>query len=225
MTRLNIFSPPPPARLRPDTLKDFDNGLLEIEVDGRVMRGIRSRQRVLKAFIDLAGRFRRLPTSKEIGRQSKSSCRTIFHHFYTLDHLAKTAVLALLSPMPRELTCTVDGPSRADRISSLVKMRAKQCEQLRPVWWLVSAAVQEHEECRSQFAAWTCLERDYVTSLLKPEIHLLSAAAREDLLLRLDLLLSAASWQTLRDNHQLSIESASAFWLRSLEGLLSSQPD
>src|SRR5438132_11759096 len=93
-------------------------------VDGRVVRGRRSREAVVDALLALIDEGDVRPTAQRIAERAGVSLRSLFHHFDDLESLfvaAADAHQARIAPVLRRLPRT--GP-RADRVAAFVDARS-----------------------------------------------------------------------------------------------------
>ena len=60
--------------------------------------------------------------------------------------------------------------------------------------------------------------------MYRPELSTLSEVERRRVLIALEALTDFESWARMRSDHALSIESAHALWIRTIDGLLPPTP-
>jgi len=188
--------------------------------DGRVVRGLRTRQALIQATLDLIQAGDVEPTSGAIATIAGVSSRALFQHFTSLADLYAAAFdLAVNRAFDR--TRPVDsGAPLSSRIDLLVSDRSELFEEWLPVWRFaervrsVAPAVglgvtQLRKLLRERLAAWFATE----LGNLEPESH--------DLMLdSLDLAFGLDSWMNMREQLRLSPVHASRTWRFTAEAIV-----
>jgi AcrR family transcriptional regulator len=188
--------------------------------DGRVVRGLRTRQSLIQATLDLIQAGDVEPTSAAIATIAGVSSRALFQHFTSLADLYAAAFdLAVSRAFDR--VRPVDGAAPlSSRIDLLVSDRSELFEQWLPVWHFaervrsVAPAVglgvtQLRRLLRERLAAWFATE----LGNLEPASH--------DLVLdALDLAFGLDSWMNMREQLRLSPLHASRTWRFTAEAIV-----
>ena len=188
--------------------------------DGRIVRGLRTRQALIQSTLDLIQAGDVEPTSAAIATIAGVSSRALFQHFTSLADLYAAAFdLAVSRAFDRNRPVDAAAPL-SNRIELLVSDRAQLFEEWLPVWHFaervrsVAPAVglgvtQLRKLLRERLAAW------FATDLgnLEPETH--------DLVLdSLDLAFGLDSWMNMREQLRLSPVHASRTWRFTAEALV-----
>ena len=196
-------------RPEPDPLSAFD---------GRVRRGVRSREAIVAALMDLVGRGVLQPTVQQVAERAGVGVRSVFRHFTEMETLYRE-MDARLETEARPL---LGGAERAGaleaRIAALVRQRATFFERIAPykrsgnlVRWR-SPFLQERHQNMQQLLR---------VDLLRwfPEMSGAPAAAVE----ALDLATSFEAWERLRFDRQLGPRAAAAAVEAAVLALLQAQ--
>ncbi|TAJ86017.1 TetR/AcrR family transcriptional regulator [Reyranella sp.] len=180
--------------------------------DGRIVRGLRTRQALIQATLDLIQAGDVEPTSAAIATIAGVSSRALFQHFTSLSDLYAAAFdLAVGRAFDGNRPVDATAPL-SRRIELLVSDRAQLFEEWLPVWHFAErvrsvapavgmGVVQLRRLLRERIAAWFEVE----LSNLDPGSH--------DLVLdSLDLAFGLDSWMNMREQLRLSPMHASRTW-------------
>jgi len=188
--------------------------------DGRIVRGLRTRQSLIQATLDLIQAGDVEPTSAAIATIAGVSSRALFQHFTSLAELYAAAFdLAVSRAFDRTRPVDSDAPL-ASRIELLVSDRSELFEEWLPVWHFaervrsvapaVGLGVQHLRKLlRERLAAW------FATELVN-----LSQGSRDLVLDSLDVAFGLDSWMNMREELRLSPLHASRTWRFTAEALV-----
>ncbi len=163
-------------------------------LDGRLARGVRTRNSIVEAIIELIESGNPRPTSREVADQAGVSVRVLFHHFEDVPVLYRSAV-ELQSSRSRSLIGIIPphGPLEA-RIRAICRQRRQLFEAIAPV---LRASEARDSSLPGVLSDLRALLRQQLTVSLRPEI--LSRAGDAPLLLEsLDLAAGWQNWTALR---------------------------
>jgi AcrR family transcriptional regulator len=188
--------------------------------DGRIVRGLRTRQSLIQATLDLIQAGDVEPTSAAIATIAGVSSRALFQHFTSLAELYAAAFdLAVSRAFDRTRPIDSRAPLTS-RIDLLVSDRSELFEEWLPVWHFaervrsvapaVGLGVQHLRKLlRERLAAWFATELDNLDPL-----------ARDLVLDSLDLAFGLDSWMNMREQLRLSRLHASRTWRFTAEALV-----
>lgn len=173
--------------------------------DGRVRRGVRSREAIVAALMDLVGRGILQPTVQQVAERAGVGVRSVFRHFSEMETLYRAMDARLEAEARPLITSTERGGSLDDRIAALVRQRAAFFERIAPykrsgnlVRWrspfLQERHVNLHRLLRGDLMRWF------------PEL----AGAPAALVEAVDLATSFEAWERLRFDRQLGTKAATA---------------
>src|SRR5258708_12538565 len=192
--------------------------------DGRLRRSERTRQALIKAYLDLLREKQQPPTAPEIARRAGCSIRSVFQHFSGLLTLSLAAAdYAFEQALAQAAVPNLDANLHV-RLKSQVETRAAICERWLPLWRALLRYQSESEELairikRIRAAMVARLELAY-----GPELSTLPGADRTQPLIPLAILTDFESWGRLREGHGLSIEAARDIWMSAIGRMLAAVP-
>lgn len=178
---------------------------IEIEkIDGRRARGLRTRDAIISALLDLVGRGDVAPTAQRIADRAGVSVRSVYQHFADVEGLYADAAERTYEWV-RETAKAIDTSlPAAKRVDAFVEGRASTLETLLPFHRAVRLMEPASDRVRSYRLAMEKWEKDRVAKVFAPELRAMDAPARSAALAGLDLIASADSWDHLRRNGQSS---------------------
>jgi len=184
------------------------------------VRGLRTRQALIQATLDLIQAGDVEPTSAAIATIAGVSSRALFQHFTSLADLYAAAFdLAVSRAFDRNGPIDVAAPL-ASRIELLVSDRAQLFEEWLPVWHFaervrsVAPAVglgvtQLRKVLRERLAVW-----------FATELSNLDPGSRDLVLDSLDVAFGLDSWMNMREQLRLSPVHASRTWRFTAEAIV-----
>ena len=188
--------------------------------DGRLQRSERTRQALIKAYLELLREKQKPPTAPVIARRMGCSIRLVFQHFSGLSRLSVAAAdYAFERALAQASVPNVDADLHA-RLKTQVETVAAICELWLPLWRALLRYQSESKAVsirikRTRAAMVARLELAYA-----PELSTLSEPERCRMLVALDILTDFESWGRLREGHGLSIEAARDVWMSAVGRLL-----
>ena len=195
-------------------------------LDGRVARGRRTRESILRAYESLIVDAAAPPTGAELARSAGVSARSIFTHFGDMDGvLAAAARRAFDWIVETHVDVPVELPIE-ERLRRFTVRFAEILERTAPLYRMVrsfqkggrrdvgSPAVQEILQGVDQ------LRRNYICFVFGRELDALDAAGRADTIEALMVSSSWNTWEGLRVEQDLEIDRSREVLHRILSGLL-----
>ena len=190
--------------------------------DGRLRRSERTRQALIKAYLDLLREKQQPPTAPEIARRAGCSIRSVFQHFSGLLTLSLAAAdYAFAQALAQAAVPNVDADLHT-RLKVQVETRAAICEQWLPLWRALLRYQSESEELTIRIKRIRAAMVARLELVYGPELSTLPEAERSQLLVALDILTDFESWGRLREGHGLSIEAARDIWINAIGRMLPS---
>jgi len=192
-------------------------------VDGRRLRSLKTKQRIIEAYLALAGEKSPLvPTAAEIARRAGYSVRSVFERFpdiHTLQVAAVDFALTLVTP-----SAPPSATDRQSRIRSQVESRGRSCERWLPLWRSLIANQGESAELRQRVVALRQWDVRCLASIYGPELSTVSDGERRQLLMVLEALTDIESWARMQEFFGLSFEEACSAWMQAIDRLLPPTP-
>lgn len=189
-------------------------------VDGRLLRSIRTRDRVLDAFLALIEEGDLSPTAQRVAVRAQVSLRTVFHQFEDLDTLHRLAGERLRDRLA-EVTEPVDpGLPLAVRIDAVMSNRVRALTLVHPLASAARLREPMSQALRDNRDALQATARASLAAAFAPELEPLPPGARERLLAALGLVSSWSAWYQLREESGLGTEEACAVMRDALAALL-----
>ncbi len=186
--------------------------------DGRIARGLRTRESVIGAFEELI-REGTTPTGAELARRAGVSCRSIFTHFGDMDGVTAEAARRALSRLLSALQPFDQTLSLEDRISAFAQRRGEQLEALSPILRVLTARRPPPPALAELIAASISTTRSYIEAVFEVELATTPEPTRERLRESLVAIGSWPHWQGLREAQSLDVETAKSVLAFELCGL------
>lgn len=186
------------------------------QVDGRRLRGERSRKQIVDAMLTLVRRGEMNPSAAQVASEAGVGLRSVFRHFEEMDTLYREMTAQIEAEiMPLALRPFEAKHWRA-RLDELIGRRAIIFERIMP--YRVAGAARRFQ---SSF-----LMEDYTRALHMEQSALkaiLPKTVSAEVFAALDLLTSFESWRRLRQDQGLSPKKSEAAIRLAVNGLLKSE--
>jgi AcrR family transcriptional regulator len=193
-------------------------------LDGRRQRSERTRQVIMDSYIALLRESPEIPTASQIAARAGLSTRSIFERFDDLQTLSLATVdYAFTLGEAQAIVRNVDG-DRPTRLRSHVEMRAGTCERWLPLWRVVVANQGKLGDLKDRIRFIRRAVVSRMELMYRPELSTLDDSDRRDLLIALEALIDFESWGRMREGHGLSVDEASAVWIRVIDRMLPPTP-
>ncbi len=188
--------------------------------DGRIVRGLRTRQSLIQATLDLIQAGDVEPTSAAIATIAGVSSRALFQHFTSLAELYAAAFdLAVSRAFDRTRPIASEAPL-ASRIELLVSDRSELFEEWLPVWHFAERVRSVAPAVGLGVQHLRRLLRERLAQWFATELDNLNPAARDLVLDSLDVAFGLDSWMNMREQLRLSPVHASRTWRFTAEALV-----
>lgn len=170
------------------------------KVDGRRARGLRTRDAIISALLDLIAGGDIAPTAQRIADRAGVSVRSVYQHFADVEGLYADAAQRTYE-WARETAMHVD-PSIAieRRIDAFVDAKASVLEALLPFHRAVRLMEPSSERVHDERVAMEKWEKDRVAKVFAPELRKMEPSRRTAVHGGIDALASSDSWDHMRRN-------------------------
>ena len=184
-------------------------------LDGRVLRGEKSRESIVGALFELVGEGVLTPTAQQVAERAGVGLRSVFRHFSDMERLFAAMDARLGAEVIPLLVEARPGGALRTRARGLVERRVRLFERIAPYKRSANLARWRSPFLRTRHGA---LVRALRADLLRwlPEVK----SAPADLLEALDVATSFEAWDRLRSDQRLSRERAQAALERTVQALV-----
>lgn len=189
-------------------------------MDGRVLRGRRTREAVVEAFLSLIEKGDPSPSARAIAERAGVSLRSVFQHFSDLEALYLFAGRRELNKLGPLLEPVDPGLPLDQRVDVFVSQRAGALESMAPVAKAARLREPFSSQLRHNRDTIKGRFRECCEATFEPELSSMGASEREDLLQALLATASFSAWYALRDEQNLSCEKAELVLNMIVKGLL-----
>lgn len=189
-------------------------------VDGRRLRSERTRRLIVEAYLALVRENAQMPTGAQIAERAGYSVRSLFERFPDLTALRVAATDYAVAEARADAALRDLDASRAARIKSQVEQRATTCERWLPFWRVLSKNAAQSPELLQRIAVIRQLIVMRLEMMFKPELSAMADSDRKKVVLALEAITAFESWERMRELHGLSVDDASAVWVRAIDRLL-----
>jgi AcrR family transcriptional regulator len=188
-------------------------------LDGRHHRSIKTRQVIVKAFIDLIGKGQPSPTAEQIATHAQVGLRTVFRHFDDMETLYREITQRLDELMVPLVNKPLKSGEWTARLVESIERRCDIFDRLAPFHTAAQLHMHDSEYILQQVKRRVKIEQDILAWLL-PAPYLEDPVFFEALSMQVSL----ETWMRLRSLQGLSNAKAKAVVLRSVQSLMASHP-
>jgi AcrR family transcriptional regulator len=195
------------------------------KIDGRRLRGARTKQRIIEAMLELVREGNPNPRLGEIAERAGCVARSIFDHFVTVNGLRGAAAEYAMNQAIALAPLVNADADRQTRISAQVHTRAGTCERALPMWRLLLAGQSTSPGLRDKLTVARKQIGVQIEAIYRPELASLPDIERRKLLVALEALTDFESWGLMREYHEMSFDDACGIWVGAIDTLLPPTPD
>jgi AcrR family transcriptional regulator len=185
-------------------------------VDGRVLRGERTRTAIVEALLQLLEQGETRPTARMIAARAGVSVRSIFQHFDDLEGLYGDLVTVQAARVQPLVDALSDSGDVEARIDDIVRQRSELFEAIAPMRHAVGTRARHSAVLARRIRELSETLHRQVGDQFSHEL----AGQGADLTLALDVICSFESWDRLREHHGLDVAGAAEVLRSSLRRLL-----
>ena len=191
-------------------------------IDGRIARGLRTRESVVSAFETLICEGGPIPTAAQVAERADVSCRSIFTHFGDMDGVVCAVAQRFIGHLHESHHPIAPDLEIEERIRSLTSQRADALEQITPLFRTASLQSPRSDSLRTILEAIRRANRAYLLALFAHELDPLAEPDRSEMAEAIIAITSWAHWNGLRQAQELPAATAGAVMHRELRALLGS---
>jgi len=189
-------------------------------VDGRVLRGIRTRQAIINATRELFLAGGREPTLEDVARRAGASPRILLKYFNGLGGVIVAMITQVLDEIVARYAVFGNGASLEDRIVGYVDLRADICEHFTPLLLRTVQMARHIPEMDDLIRRGRGDVRDFAMSVFGHELRGLPPRIRRDLFDELAMISDWNNWRYLREACGRSPEEAKVVLRAALRRIL-----
>jgi AcrR family transcriptional regulator len=180
--------------------------MTETTQDGRVARGVRTREAVIDALFDLYAEGNLTPTIEQVAARVGRTTRAVYHHFQDKEALAVAIAERQLERHRDLLTAHPIPGTLTERIDGIATHRAELFEAVAPARRSALVRMHRSPELQNQQSFLAAHLRNQLARTFEPELSALDTDAADEALELLDLHTSWETWERLRTWQRLSVE-------------------
>jgi AcrR family transcriptional regulator len=160
----------------------------------------------------------------QIAERAGYSVRSIFERFPDLAALRVAVTDYAIAEARSNGALRGLDADRMTRIKSQVQQRGETCERWLPLWRVLSSDPSLSPDLAQRIAMIRQLIVMRMEMMFKPELATVPEGDRRKIVLALEALTAFESWARMRELYGLSVEQASAVWMRTIDRLLPTTP-
>ena len=187
------------------------------QVDGRTLRGERTRTAIVEALIGLLHEGEERPTAKQIAQRAGVSVRSIFQHFDDLEGLYADLVKVQAARVEPLVESLEQGGDLRTRCAALARQRARLFEATRPIRHAVGTRARTSPVIAQRLRDLSTRLEAQVREQFAEE---LGGSDGQLLAVAVDAMTSFDAWDHLRGHHGLDPDAAERVLQCSIERLL-----
>jgi AcrR family transcriptional regulator len=189
-------------------------------IDGRVLRGIRTRQAIVSAARELFLGGEREPTLDDIVRRAGVSPRIALKYFSGLGGVISAMLVQVLDTVVARYELLSTEGSLDDRIAAWVGLRSELCEEFSPLWQRALQMARHTRDMGQLVARGRDDMRRCAAGIFARELRGLPEHVRRDLFDELTMVCDWHNWRYLRDACGRTPEEATRVLRNALRRIL-----
>ena len=183
---------------------------LAARVDGRVLRGRRTRESVVEAFLSLIEEGDPQPRARTIAARAGVSLRSVFQHFSDLEELYLAAGKREMAKVKPMLAAIDSRLPRDERVARFVSQRVQALEAMAPVAKAARLREPFSVQLRANRDGLKRQFRNGIEETFAPELRTMMRDRRDDLVEAILAAGSFSAWYALREEQRLEVDRAEA---------------
>lgn len=185
-------------------------------VDGRRLRTIRNRRKIIDALIEATKSGDFSPRAEELADAAGVGLRSLFRHFKDMESLYREVGEEFTSKMEPHITTPLEGDTWRELLDALMVRKSELMQECMHMFLFGRMHRHESRYIRIEQDKVRLQERKALARVLPAEV-----VRDKDLFEALDLAISMDSWARLRKEQNLSVHRSLAVTRRIVDALLS----
>ena len=176
-------------------------------LDGRVVRGARTRHALAEALVSLLEQGEARPTARQVAERAGVSLRLVYHHFEDMEAVLRSAVAIQVERHWSRRQHVDRSLPLEERVTALVRQRATLFEAIAPVRRAAASVEPESPTVAAELDRARHELRAEVADIFAPELTA-AGGRRTELLDMVELVTAWESWDQLRRRMGRSVSAA-----------------
>jgi len=197
--------------------KETDAVAAASATDGRLRRSVKTREKIVAAFIHLIGQGNPSPTAEHIASEAKVGLRTVFRHFEDMETLYREITQRLDELMMPLVHKPLQATDWRDRLMESIERRCDIFDHIAPYHTAAQLHMHESKHILEQVQRRVKIEKDILARLI-PENLLANPVFFESL----SMMVSLETWMRLRSLQRLSADQSKTIVMSVVESMLAS---
>lgn len=172
------------------------------KVDGRRARGLRTRDAIVSALLELIGEGDIAPTAQRIADRARVSVRSVYQHFVDVEGLYAHGAERMFEWVRMTAPQIDENLPLERRLDLYVTDRTTVLESLMPFHRAIRLMEPSCDTVREHRAAMDKWHKERVAKIFGPELRAVDGPSRNALHGALDSLSSTECWEHLRNSGQ-----------------------
>ena len=189
-------------------------------VDGRRERSLRTKRRLIAAFIRLVRETRQYPTADEVALVAGCSSRSLFEQFGALRELEVASIDCMLMDHVHVFDQGILKLELEDRSAVFVAKRALLCEKWLPLWRAFARLYGTQESLDRRLTTARKRGRADLQIVFGPELASMPETERPVALMVIDALLDFEPWSRMRELEKMTYTQACLAWASAIKWTL-----
>jgi AcrR family transcriptional regulator len=190
------------------------------EFDGRRLRSVRTRRKLVVSFLSLVSQYRRMPGIEDVAARSGCAMRTVYERFHTIEGLVAEALGVVLTKETRRQPDRDFARPRGERLQAALDGHVRTIKRLLPLRSIIRERFGASREIADLLERHALEARDRMLAHVAPELEAQSPEQRRLTLLIADRIFSAESWELLFGRDGLSDAEARRLWLAAFDSIV-----
>lgn len=177
--------------------------LSNLQSDGRRQRGEASRERIVKAMLELIGAGDVAPKAEDVAARADVGLRTVFRHFDNMESLYREIDSLIVAEIRPIVDSAFQPGSWQSQLNEMLDRRTRIFERIMP--FKIASDIHRHKSpfLELQMSEFTRSQRSALVAILPRDKRF-----EADFVESLDLVLSFDTWRRLRKDQKLSLPKA-----------------
>jgi AcrR family transcriptional regulator len=196
--------------------KETDSVSETSAIDGRLHRSIKTRGKIVSAFIHLIGQGNPSPTAEQIASEAKVGLRTVFRHFEDMETLYREITQRLDELMMPLVHKPLQATDWRDRLMESIERRCDIFDHIAPFHTAAQLHMHESKHILQQVQRRVKIEQDILARLLPANL-----LSNQVFFESLSMMVSLETWMRLRSLQRLSTAKSKTIVMKVVQSMLS----